>query len=93
MDILQEQIGNKGAFYISINGSRKAEMTYVMSGADKMIIDHTEVSSDMEGKGIGKQLLDRAVGFARENKIKILPLCSFAKSMFEKTSNYNDVLF
>jgi predicted GNAT family acetyltransferase len=30
--------------------------------------------------------------FARENNIKIIPLCPFAKSVFDKTEEIRDVL-
>lgn len=67
-------------------------MTFVFAGDDKNIIDHTEVNSRNEGKGFGKQMLTKAVEYARENGIKIIPLCSFAKSVFEKVSEFRDVL-
>jgi uncharacterized protein len=35
----------------------------------------------------------KIVKFAREKNIKILPLCSFAKSVFDKMEEIRDVLF
>jgi predicted GNAT family acetyltransferase len=32
------------------------------------------------------------VNYARENKIKIIPLCPFAKSVFDKVEEIRDVL-
>lgn len=92
MTILQEEANNKGAFYIEENNVRVAEMTYVWAGADKIIIDHTEVGESLKGKGAGKLMVAEAVAFARGKGIKILPLCPFAKSVFDKTAEYNDVL-
>jgi predicted GNAT family acetyltransferase len=34
-----------------------------------------------------------AVQYARENNLKILPLCPFAKSVFDKTEEIQDLLF
>ena len=93
MEIQEEDNGKKGVFFIEENGEVVAEMTYVWSGEDKIIIDHTEVSEKLGGKGIGKQLVHRAVEMAREKQIKILPLCHFAKKVFDKTEDYKDVLF
>ena len=93
MEIQQEDNGKKGVFFIEENGEVVAEMTYVWSGEDKIIIDHTGVSEKLGGKGIGKQLVHKAVEMARENQIKILPLCPFAKKVFDKTEDYKDVLF
>lgn len=93
MEIQQEDNGKKGVFFIEENGEVVAEMTYVWSGEDKIIIDHTEVSEKLGGKGIGKQLVHKAVETAREKHIKILPLCPFVKKVFDKTEDYKDVLF
>lgn len=83
---------NKGAFYIEVNEKQEAMMTFVFAGEDKIIIDHTEVNPGNEGKGFGKKMVIKAVEFAREKGIKILPLCPFAKSVFDKTSEFRDVL-
>ncbi len=50
MEIQQEDNGKKGVFFIEENGEVVAEMTYVWSGEDKIIIDHTEVSEKLAGK-------------------------------------------
>lgn len=67
-------------------------MTYSKAGNDTIIIDHTEVSEALKGKGAGKQLVTAAVEYARQNGIKIIPLCPFARSVFEKVREYHDVL-
>ena len=83
---------NKGTFYIEVEGKQEAMMTFVFAGEDKIIIDHTEVNPGNEGKGFGKKMVIKAVEFAREKGIKILPLCPFAKSVFDKTPEFRDVL-
>ena len=84
--------GNKGFFYIEIEGKQEAMMTFVFAGEDKIIIDHTEVNPGNEGKGLGKKMVAKAVEYARENKVKIIPLCPFAKSVFDKVPEFRDVL-
>lgn len=79
-------------FYIEQEGKTVAEMTYSWAGADKIIIDHTEVNESLKGKGAGKELVGRAVEFAREKGLKIIPLCPFARNVFNKTPEYSDVL-
>lgn len=93
MQIQQKQDGNKGAFYVEEHGTILAEMTYSMTGTELMIIDHTEVSDELRGKNVGYQLVHTAVEYARTNHIKILPLCPFAKSVFDKKgAEFADVL-
>ena len=92
MEIQQKDDGKKGAFYVMGDGNLLAEMAYVWAGTDKIIIDHTDVSEALKGQGAGRQMLNRAVAFAREKHIKIIPLCPFAKSVFDKVSEFSDVL-
>lgn len=92
MEIQFEQNGNKGAWYIAQNGERVAAMTFSATGNGTLIIDHTEVSDVLRGTGAGKKMLAAAVEHARAKGLRIMPLCPFAKSVFDKTPDYADVL-
>lgn len=81
-----------GFFHIDIDGKKEAKMTFVFAGPNKIIIDHTEVNEGHNGNGFGKQMVAQAVEFAREKNIKIIPLCPFAKKVFDKTPEFRDVL-
>jgi len=91
MDIQHSETGNKGAFFVEAEGKRIAEMTYSRAGTGRIIIDHTEVGPELKGMGAGKQLVTAAVAYARKNNLKILPLCPFARSVFERTREFDDV--
>jgi uncharacterized protein len=91
MDIKQIEHGSKGGFVIEKDNERLAEMTYSKAGDKLIIIDHTEVSDKLRGTGAGKQLVMKAVEYARNNHIKILPPCPFARSVFNKTPEIADV--
>jgi uncharacterized protein len=82
----------KGFFHIDIDGKTEAKMTFVFAGPNKIIIDHTEVNEGNNGKGFGKKMVAKAVEYAREKNIKIIPLCPFAKKVFDKTPEFGDVL-
>jgi uncharacterized protein len=92
MLIQQTDNGKNGAFYIRENEKLLAEMTYHWKEPHLFVIDHTEVSDQLAGKGVGKQLVSAAVEFARANDHKIIPVCPFAKKVFDKTEAYRDVL-
>lgn len=92
MQIHLEHNGKKGAFFIEENGERLATMEFTMAGETKMIIDHTEVDDRLRGQGAGRQLLNRLVEYVREKSIKVIPLCPFAKSVFQKDASIRDVL-
>jgi predicted GNAT family acetyltransferase len=91
--VRKEDSPSKGAWVVERDGKRLAEMTYSAAGSDKIIIDHTDVSDALRGTGTGGKLVAAAVEWARANGKKILPLCPFAKSVFDKNPAYRDVLF
>ncbi|HEX8460849.1 MAG TPA: GNAT family N-acetyltransferase [Segetibacter sp.] len=91
MIIKQTEDGNKGMFYVKENEEVVAEMTYRKEG-NNLVIDHTEVDESLRGKNVGYQLVNRGVEYARESNLKIVPLCAFAKSVIEKTPEFQDVL-
>jgi len=93
MEIKRDDNGKKGQFTALVDEEKVGLMTYTWAGEHKFIIDHTEVSPDFSGQGIGRNLVMAAVEFARKNGLKILPLCPYAKSVFEKTPAIQDLLF
>ena len=91
MELIHKDDDRKGVFKLKDGARTVAEMTYVWAGEDRFIIDHTEVNPDYEGQGLGLQLVEAAVIFARERNFKIIPLCPFARAMFERHSEFQDV--
>lgn len=83
---------SKGFFKATENDQTAGRMTYSWAGTDKFIIDHTEVEAQFNGQGVGRKLVMAAVEFAREKGVKIIPLCPYAKSVFDKTPEIADVL-
>jgi predicted GNAT family acetyltransferase len=94
MQILHEQKGNKGMFYIEDPADHdiQAQMVYFMTTPNEMIIQHTEVDEVLRGQNIGYQLVQHAVNYARQFNIKIIPVCPFAKSVFDRKPEFADVL-
>lgn len=92
MKIQQHNSETKGYFSATEGEVEAGRMTYSWAGADKIIVDHTEVNPDFKGKGVGNQILMAVVDFARNNGIRIIPLCPFAKSVFDKNAEIRDVL-
>ncbi|PZR21734.1 MAG: GNAT family N-acetyltransferase [Flavobacterium psychrophilum] len=92
MEIVLKEQGGKGSALAKENDKNAGTMTYSIAGAELIIIDHTEVDPAFNGKGVGKQMLYKIVEKARENNIKIIPLCPFAASVFRKEEDIQDVL-
>lgn len=92
MNIKNKETGKQGAFFIEDGGDLLAEMTYSLPKDQLMIIEHTEVDDALRGKNIGNELVSTAVEYARAKHIKILPQCSFARSVFDRKKEFADVL-
>lgn len=93
MEIIQENDEKRGFFKAIENNQEAGLMTYTWAGPTKFIIDHTDVNPNFKGKGAGQQMVIAAVEYARNNNLKIMPLCPFAKSVFDKNIEIGDVLF
>lgn len=70
-----------------------AEMTFVISDESLIIIDHTYVSDELNGQGVGKLLLKELVDWVRKENKKIIPLCPYAKAQIEKNKEYHDMIY
>lgn len=80
-------------FYVGDNiKNPSAEITFVESGKERLVIDHTYVSDDLRGQGVAGQLVEEVVEYAREKRKKIVPLCPYAKNKIENNDAYHDVL-
>ncbi|MDD3005287.1 GNAT family N-acetyltransferase [Flavobacterium sp.] len=89
--IQQEENGSKGRFVLYENDNFAGKMTYTYAGLDKIIIDHTGVEEQYNGRGFGKDLFNKVIAFARSKNLKVIPLCPFAKKMFDRDETLNDL--
>ena len=85
--------GSKKIYLGDAEDNPVAEMTYVPSGENIIIIDYTYVSENLSGQGIGKLLLKELVDWAREEGKKIIPLCPYAKVQMEEHKEYHDMIY
>ena len=80
----------QGEFYVLKNGEKQASLSYSTVEDNKIIIEKTEVREPLREEGIGHQLMNEAIEYARNNKSKIIPLCAFAKAVFEERKDELD---
>ena len=92
MIVQHKQREGSGYFYVQVDGEKLARMTYTQPDSENMFIEHTEVDDEIRGKNVGYQMVKTAVQFARNHQLKIVPVCPFVKSVFDKKREYEDVL-
>lgn len=91
-EIQHNEKDQNGTFFIQHNSLIKGELVYTLEENNIMRINHTEVDDELQGKNKGKELLEQAVAYARDNHLKIVPACPFVRSVFERDPDrYKDV--
>lgn len=73
----------QGAFVIMDGEEQVAEMVLKVD-EQQLIVYHTEVLPQAEGKGLAKEMLNAMVTYARENKLKVVPLCPYVHAQFKR---------
>jgi len=77
-------IQGNNKFYIGDEAQPEAEITFQPSGQDTITIDHTYTDPSLRGQGIAKELVLKVTDYAKENNLKIIPLCSYARIVMER---------
>jgi uncharacterized protein len=82
-----------GRFYIGDDPAHPlAEIGWKLLPDQRIAIEHVEVSAELQGRGIGRKLVDRVVAWAREERWKVVPVCPYAESVLNGSDAYRDVL-
>ncbi|WP_033827914.1 GNAT family N-acetyltransferase [Bacillus andreraoultii] len=82
-------------FFLEDNGEVIATIEYEPSerGGQKLItITHTIVNEGHNGKGLGKQLVNKVALYAIENELQIIPECSYARKVLESNEQYRNLI-
>lgn len=78
-------------FHAVLNGKIVGEITYIRVGIDKLIIDYTNVEPEYRNQHVGLTLVRNVANMAREQKRHVITLCPFARAMFNKYSEFDDI--
>ena len=93
MSIEHSKEDRKGCFkFIDFYGATIGTIEYKIIDESILVIIHTEVAIAYSGQGIGRELIFAVVAYARENQMKIFPLCPFARYAFNEIKSIQDVL-
>lgn len=70
---------------------RRATSEYTRA-ADRIVFTHTEVPEALEGRGVANALTRTALGYARAEGLKVVPLCPFVRAYLERHPEDHDLL-
>jgi predicted GNAT family acetyltransferase len=77
-------------FEAEANG-QLAVADYVVEG-DRITFTHTFVPAALRGRGIAEKLVRTALGYARVEKRKVVPACSYVAAFIERHADYKPLL-
>ena len=81
----------KGAFVIEQDGEQVAEMEIAVRDGN-LTVFHTEVAEKLKGQGVASKLLTTMVAYARQKKLKVIPLCPYVLAQFKRhPDQYADI--
>lgn len=82
---------NRGELQL-FSDDKKAGKMDISIQDDLIVVYHTEVDDEYNGKGFAKLLLKKLVSYARENGMKIVPLCPYVHAQFKRRpEDYQDI--
>lgn len=90
---LKEIKKKENKFYLGDDSERPdAALIFSLREGGIISIDSTFVSPALQGQGIGRRLIEKAVEYARRENMKIIPVCSYAKKILSEDEQYADIL-
>jgi len=92
LEKMDEKVRHTGEqFLIRLAKGKYAHLEYHIS-ADALYIDSTFVPEEYRGRGLADTLMKAAIEHAKDNKLKIVPVCSYAELFFERHPEYQNLL-
>lgn len=73
------------------SGAELAECCYLRRG-DVLELHHTVVPPALQGLGLAAQLVQAALDWARENRLRVQPTCSYVASYMKRHPQTQDLL-
>ena len=87
-----EIINKEGEFRAIENDKVIGHINYSLEGNQFNIL-HTEVDAAHRGEGIGEKLVAAAMSHAEDNNYRVMPYCTYAKKIIEKSgNNFDDIV-
>ena len=84
VSIDREELNGVHEFVLRIDGERRGFLEFTRPDVGVMRIEYVEVAPELRGTGLGRQLVAKAVDFARDAELRIIPICSYARAVIQR---------
>src|SRR6188472_780978 len=82
--IEREELNGTHEFVLRINGERFGFLEFTRPDVGVLCIEHVEVAPHLRGAKLGQQLVRKAVAFATDAKLRVVPICSYARAVIQR---------
>ena len=81
VSIEREELNGVHEFVLRIDGERHGFLEFTRPEVGLMRIEYVEVSPELRGTGLGRRLVEKAVDFAKDAELRVVPICSYARAV------------
>jgi uncharacterized protein len=90
--IEREELNGTHEFVLRIDGERSGFLEFTRPDVGVMRIEYVEVAPHLRGMGLGLQLVRKAVAFAKDASLRVVPICSYARVVIERDPSLSAVM-
>ena len=72
-------------------GDYRSVVDYTIDG-DRVVFTHTLVPPELRGRGVAEKLVRAALDWARQERKRVVPMCSYVAKFIERHPEYRDLL-
>jgi predicted GNAT family acetyltransferase len=84
VSIEREELNGVHEFVLRVDGERLGYLEFTRPDVGVMRIEYVEVSPELRGTGLGRQLVAKAIDFAKEAKLRVVPICGYARAVITR---------
>jgi predicted GNAT family acetyltransferase len=84
VSIEREELNGVHEFVLRVDGERRGFLEFTRPEVGVMRIEYVEVDAHLRGTGLGRELVVKAVDFAREAKLRVVPICGYARAVIHR---------
>jgi len=77
-------------FVLYVDG-KEAYVEY-NAGESELNLYHTHTDPELRGKGLAAQVVRAALEYIEENKLKVVPTCSYVRAFIKKNDEYEELV-
>lgn len=84
VSIDREELNGVHEFVLRVDGERLGFLEFTRPDVGVMRIEYVEVDPSLRGSGLGRQLVEKAVAFAKDSSLKVVPICGYARAVIQR---------